>query len=405
MTYLVIECNVSLSAATWQLRRNFPSYAVTSPSKFQEVHELSTSRRETVNVGPLVLWSMSVAGRQRVNELEDKESSQPASQQASKQARIGRSKKNPVCCANQVIVAPIRMSSGKGRRGSFKCHGGLSLPAEMLPDVALLQPPGSTTQRFSTPAPAPAPAAVQHMSEHHHHPPNMTSTMLHAAQLQEPSASEDTRTSPAVSTLVGDFHDRFWLPWRSRRHSCLICCICCCAQHRPGAALGGGTPIRSAYDTKACATGSRHRPASRPNRAGFGVNTNFGVELEAAVGAAVHAELCRVFDEISRINALLCAKHAAFPGLPRDGRSLGRSEGKTLSGAPSPGHAPTSANTSGSPSPPRIPRIRSSHNAAAVDQTLEEAGQHIYMLQKQVYSLERQLEAAIKDGAAGRSQS
>ena len=321
-------------------------------------------------------------------------------------ARIGRSKKNPVCCANQVIVAPIRMSSGKGRRGSFKCHGGFSLPAEMLPDVALLQPPGSTTQRFSTPAPAPAPAAVQHMSEHHHHPPNMTSTMLHAAQLQEPSASEDTRTSPAVSTLVGDFHDRFWLPRdaagdTAASSAASVAALSTDPGQRSVAAHLYAVRTTQRLVQQVLAT-VRHRAPTEP---AFGVNTNFGVELEAAVGAAVHAELCRVFDEISRINALLCAKHAAFPGLPRDGRSLGRSEGKTPSGAPSPGHAPTSANTSGSPSPPRIPRIRSSHNAAAVDQTLEEAGQHIYMLQKQVYSLERQLEAAIKDGAAGRSQS
>jgi hypothetical protein len=237
----------------------------------------------------------------------------------------------------------------------------------------------------------------------------MTSTLLHAAQLQEPSASEETRTSPAVSTLVGDFHDRFWLPRdaagdTAASSAASVAALSTDPGQRSVAAHLYAVRTTQRLVQQVLAT-VRHRAPTEP---AFGVNTNFGVELEAAVGAAVHAELCRVFDEISRINALLCAKHAAFPGLPRDGRSLGRSEGKTPSGAPAPGHAPTSANTSGSRSPSTSPRripLGSSRDAAAVDQTLEEAGQHIYMLQKQVYSLERQLEAAIKNGAAGRSQS
>ena len=35
--------------------------------------------------------------------------------------------------------------------------------------------------------------------------------------------------------------------------------------------------------------------------------------MEAAVGAAVHAELCRVFDEVSKVNSLLAGAHVVLP--------------------------------------------------------------------------------------------
>ena len=92
--------------------------------------------------------------------------------------------------------------------------------------------------------------------------------------------------------------------------------------------------------------------------------------MEAAVGAAVHAELCRVFDEVSQVNALLSRARAV------DSRR-GGGEGE---GAEGPGMAAL---------PPQQPQPSGSRSKDS--DAYRQAEERIYVLERQVASLQHQL--------------
>ena len=214
------------------------------------------------------------------------------------------------------------------------------------------------------------------------------------------SSSEEQRTSTAVSTLVGDFHDRFWLPRDAAGDAAAASAASVAALSSDPGQRSVAAHLYAVRTTqrlvKQVLATVRHRA---PNEPAFGVDANFGCEMETAIGAAVHAELCRVFDEVSRVNAVLCAKHAAMPD---PSRGAGYIAGPSAPAA-APGQAPsTSAKKSANPTPAHAPAARTlPKEPIGADEALEDAGQHIYMLQKQVDSLERQLEAALKDRGRG----
>ena len=91
------------------------------------------------------------------------------------------------------------------RRGSFT--SGLTLPNEMQPDLALLAARGGKALKEFEPASQDDEQAAGSRPW-----PPATVSMADSMVADTVSASEEQRTSAAVSALVGDFHDRFWLP-------------------------------------------------------------------------------------------------------------------------------------------------------------------------------------------------
>lgn len=320
-----------------------------------------------------------------------------------------------------------RTSSPRDRRSSFT--GGLTLPSDHQPDLALLAARGGKAlKQFEATQANPQ---VQ-MQVARSLPTAASGRTMAALAADTASASEDERTSAAVSTLVGDFHDRFWLPrdaagdvaassaasaaalssdpgqrsvaahlYAVRTTQRLVKqvrdrllppparLIAACASARFLQSAGdaqltglsshaslGGALSRSVFQVLATV---RHRAPAEP---AFGANTSFGIELEAAVGAAVHAELCRVFDEVSQVNALLVSARAV------DSRRVGgNGEGEGRAALP-PQPQPIAPRS-------KDPGARSKRNSkdpgASNDEAYRQAQERIYALERQVASLQHQL--------------
>ena len=137
-----------------------------------------------------------------------------------------------------------------------------------------------------------------------------------------PSASEDTRTAPVVSNLVGDFHDRFWLPRAAAGDSAAASAASLAALSSDPAQRSVSAHLYAVRATQrlvrqVLAT-IRYRIPDDKRLQGSSV----AAELESAVGAAVHSEFCRVFDDVSKVYSLLGDRMVAMSPTPQQGPGL-----------------------------------------------------------------------------------
>lgn len=136
---------------------------------------------------------------------------------------------------------------------------------------------------------------------------------------EAPSDAEAVRAADDVSRLVGDFHDRHWLARGetgdvAAASAATIAAISSDARQRSTAAH-----LYAVRTSQRLVSHVMHVVANRaPRNATQLKGEEFAAELESAVGAAMHAELCRIFDEVSHVHGLIREQYEELqPPSPR----------------------------------------------------------------------------------------
>ena len=129
-----------------------------------------------------------------------------------------------------------------------------------------------------------------------------------------PSETEAMRAAPAVSSLVGEFHDRFWLPRgetgdMAAASAASIAAISPDPGQRSVAAHLYAVRVAQRLTSQVGHVVRHRAPKPVPPELR---GADFHAELESAIGAAVHAELCRVFDEVGALYLLMRDQHATI---------------------------------------------------------------------------------------------
>jgi len=198
------------------------------------------------------------------------------------------------------------------------------------------------------------------------------------------SCSEGERISGQAIVGVGEFHDRHWLP----REAIGDAAASSSAAH---AALSDNPATRSVA-AHLYAVRATHRAIGQVMRTvkhrggleegGKAQQREFAAELESAVGAALHSEVCHVLDELSRVHSQLIQLPAPSGGF---GGGDGSRDGRPFSTR-------------------RFPFLERHAKEAARHAAVEAKQQEqISELKHQVESLQRALDVAIRD-ATGRAR-
>ena len=238
--------------------------------------------------------------------------------------------------------------------------------------------PMSAQPAFAAPSLAPPPTTVAA-------PKSLLAASYERSQVAGLSCSEGERTSGQAVVGVGEFHDRHWLP----REAIGDAAASSSAAH---AALSDDPATRSVaahlYAVRAThrAIGQVIRTVKHRGGLEGGDKTQqreFAAELESAIGAALHSEVCHVLDELSRVHSQLIQLPAASGGFGGGGDSS--RDGRPFSTR-------------------RFPFLEKRALEAARHAAVEAKQQEqISELKHQVESLQRSLDVAIRD-ATGRTR-
>jgi hypothetical protein len=169
---------------------------------------------------------------------------------------------------------------------------------------------------------------------------------LEAPPSDAPSASEAERTSAGVTSLVSNFHDRFWLPRDAAGDAAAASSACIAALSADAGQRSVAAHLYAVRTTQRLVSQVLHAVHHRAPEVDELRGPEFSSELETAVGAAVHSELCRVFDEVSRVYRLMCERKAALPSSPLTSGTL-----PPCAASPSKSAAPPLGTSSTSPAP------------------------------------------------------
>ena len=123
-----------------------------------------------------------------------------------------------------------------------------------------------------------------------------------------PSESEAHRTSSVVPHLVGEFHDRFWLPRGDVGDAAAASAASIAAVSPNPGQRSAAAHLYAVRTTQRVRSQVMHVVAHRAPRHPALQGDDFAADIEAAVGAAVHAELCRLFDEVSAMHGMMKAQ-------------------------------------------------------------------------------------------------
>lgn len=232
-------------------------------------------------------------------------------------------------------------------------------------------------------------------------------------------SSEAEGGAEAVSHLVGDFHDRFWLSRDASGDAAAASSAALTALSADASKRSAAAHLYAVRTTqrliKQVMLVVRHRLTGDDRR--IASSPEFEAELESAVGAAVDAELCGIFDEMSAVHELQCSQHAV---IPRARPAAAAAEGGPAAQSPSRGSHPPYCGTSRPPSlatsttstPANRRRHASSRQAAdaqlaasAPHELTEVAarrqrGAEIHALRQQIGALQQRLQDALREQQA-----
>ena len=191
------------------------------------------------------------------------------------------------------------------------------------------------------------------------------------------SPAECVRASPAARTLVGDFHDRFWLTREAHGDAAAAAATALAALSDDPAKRSVAAHLYAVRGVKRV-VGQAMRAAEHRLKVEGKAKADFAVDIETAIGAALHSEVCHILDDVSGTHHLVChqaAVHGTAPELPYM---------QTASAASDTRHP-------GGP--------KRSQQAAAHEAERAQLFAQIADLKHQVQALELQLEQAIRDAA------
>ena len=128
------------------------------------------------------------------------------------------------------------------------------------------------------------------------------------------AVSEGLRAAPPARTLVGDFHDRFWMTRDAHGDAAASAATALAALSEEA---GRRSAAAHLYAVRATQRAVKQVTAVVRHRLGGSIDDDnqreLAGEVETAVGAALHTELCHLLDEVSSTHHLVCMQGQVAP--------------------------------------------------------------------------------------------